>query len=109
MLAVALLLISIVFAFLLPNPVPDIERRQARFVARARSHSIPAYMPSTPRLSTPKSRRTTSYGGGRNESPSSPLLSHYGDAITAQLVEEGHANNGQVSGPPDMLRLKTLP
>ena len=65
---VFLLIISIGFAISLPNPVKDLGKEQARFIARRRACSIPTYLPSTPRtpVRTFMPRRASTGLYGRN-------------------------------------------
>jgi len=115
----ALLLIAIGFGVSLPNPVPDLPKEQARFVARQRACSIPTYLPSTPRTprSIPRRGSTGLYGSSvREASPgggtldSSPLLMRTHPDLAGQIVDDVVASyTARPQPPPPLERIRTVP
>lgn len=89
---VFLLIISIGFAISLPNPVKDLGKEQARFIARRRACSIPTYLPSTPRTPVrtfmPRRASTGLYGRNLKFAPDgsqsgSGAASNFEDSLSA--------------------------
>ena len=109
-----LLLIALGFALALPNPVPDLPKEQARFVARKRAASIPTYLPSTPRtpVSIPRRGSTGFYGTpGRRASPAtgedcdSPLLMRTDPERASRIIDA--VVDDVISRPPALIRVQT--